>query len=65
MLPEDSDYTSILERIRETTRELDNCGDPLEAVAGVPGTGSLPISIAQHLNLVDWAGRQMRPGKRR
>jgi hypothetical protein len=29
-----------------------------------PGTGSLAISITAYLNLVDWTGRQMHPGKR-
>jgi hypothetical protein len=61
---EDSDYTSIQQRIRETALKLSHGNDPLEAVAGVPGTGSLAISIAQYLNLVDWTGRQMHPGKR-
>jgi hypothetical protein len=61
---EDSDYTSIQQRIRETARKLGSGGDQLEAVAGVPGTGSLAISIAQYLNLVDWTGRQMHHGKR-
>jgi hypothetical protein len=61
---EDSDYTSIQQRIRETALKLGNGGEQLEAVAGVPGTGSLAISIAQYLNLVDWTGRQMHPGKR-
>ncbi len=61
---EDSDYTSIQQRIRETARKLGSGADQLEAVVGVPGTGSLPISIAQYLNLVDWTGRQMHPGKR-
>jgi hypothetical protein len=61
---EDSDYTSIQQRIRETALKLGNGGEQLQAVAGVPGTGSLAISIAQYLNLVDWTGRQMHPGKR-
>ena len=54
--------TSFDQRIRETALKPVNCGDQLEAVAGVPGTGSLAISIAQYLNLVDWTGRQMHPG---
>ncbi len=54
----------IQQRIRDTARKLGSGGKQLEAVAGVPGTGSLPISIAQYLNLVDWTGRQMHPGKR-
>ncbi len=61
---EDSDYTSIQQRIRETARKLGCGGEQLKAVAGVPGTASLSISIAQYLNLVDWTGRQMHPGKR-
>ena len=38
---------------RDTALKLGNGGDQLEAVVGVPGTGSLAISIAQYLNLVD------------
>ncbi len=56
--------TSFEQRIRETARKLGSSGDQAEAVVGVPGTGSLPISIAHYLNLVDWTGRQMHPGKR-
>ncbi len=56
--------TSFEQRIRDTALNLGSGGDQLEAVAGVPGTGSLSISIAQYLNLVDWTGRQMHPGKR-
>ncbi len=52
------------QRIRDSTLNLSSCGDQLQAVVGVPGTGSLSISIAQYLNLVDWTGRQMHPGKR-
>jgi REP element-mobilizing transposase RayT len=61
---EESDYTSIQQRIQETARKLGGSGEQLQAVAGVSGTGSLSISIAQYLNLVDWTGRQMHPGKR-
>jgi REP element-mobilizing transposase RayT len=61
---EDSDFTSIQQRIRDTALKLGSGGNQLEAIAGVPGTGSLAISIAQYLNLVDWTGRQMHPGKR-
>jgi hypothetical protein len=61
---EDSHCTSVQQRIRDTALKLGSGGNQLEAVAGVPGTGSLPISIAQYLNLVDWTGRQIHPGKR-
>ncbi len=61
---EGSDYTSIQQRIRDTARKLGSSGDQLGPVAGVPGTCSLSVSIAQYLNLVDWTGRAMHPNKR-
>jgi hypothetical protein len=61
---EDSDYTSIQQRIRDTARKIGSGGDQLGPVAGVPGKCSLSVSIAQYLNLVDWTGRAMHPNKR-
>jgi hypothetical protein len=54
----------IQQRIRDTARKLGSGGEQLGPVAGVPGTCSLSVSIAQYLNLVDWTGRSMHPNKR-
>ena len=42
----------------------DRADEPLAAVAGPPCLGFLPLSGRQYLELVDWAGRQLHPGKR-
>ena len=45
----------LRQRIRETSLKLGNSGEQLQAVAGVPGTGSLAISIAQ--SIIEYATR--------
>jgi len=56
--PETSDYTSIQERIvhpdETTLRPL----DPRDEAAG------LPFTLKDYLELVDWAGREIKRGKR-
>ena len=43
----------------------DGAGDqPLAAIAGPACVGFLPLTANQYLELVDWAGRQLHPGKR-
>jgi hypothetical protein len=61
---DDSDYTSIEQRIRDTARKLGSDSDQPGPVAGVPGKCSLSVSIAQCLNLIDWTGRPMHPNRR-
>ena len=57
----DSDHTSIKRRIESTPTQQAN---PVCAIAGPPAVGFLPISEADYIRLVDWAGRQLHPGKR-
>jgi hypothetical protein len=56
----DSDNTSIKRRIENTPTEQSK---PVCAIAGPPAAGFLPISEADYICLVDWAGRQLYPGK--
>lgn len=56
--PEESAHTSVQARIEHRDAAL-------MPLAGDPGTGpALPICKAEYLALVDWTGRQVRPGKR-
>ena len=57
-----SQHTSIrrkLERMSNAQSE-----QPVSAVAGQPLIGFLPITEAEYIELVDWAGRQLHPAKR-
>lgn len=57
--PEQSDYTSIQQRIRESRNAC------LLPFAGYCGNDSgIPFGLNDYLELVDWAGRAMQPGKR-
>lgn len=56
-----SRHTSIKQRIERPPTRLT---EPLCAVAGPEAAGFLPISEADYIRLVDWAGRQLHPGKR-
>ena len=56
--PEDSDFTSIQERIRHPgTCDLASFG------ADANTTGVIPCHFPDYLQLVDWAGRSIHPGK--
>ena len=57
--PEQSDYTSLSARIRNP---CDNCLVPFTEL-GDDASG-IPFSLEEYLKLVDWAGRQIRSGKR-
>lgn len=74
--PEESEYTSIQERIRAwakqqqaRTKESAQCTlqDVLSSLLSFSSpqseTGSLPFSFEDYLDLVDWTGRAIRPGK--
>lgn len=58
---EDSAHTSVVRRL---VQPEDMLVQPLDAVAGPTVAGCLPISEGEYLRLVDWTGRQLRPGKR-
>ena len=55
--PEQSDFTSIQERIRQPD------SDRLMAI-GDHGADSLPCSLRDYLELVDWGGREIKHNKR-
>jgi REP element-mobilizing transposase RayT len=69
--PEESEFTSIYERIRELKPNLTKNG-----VAGAPAVGlrrfassghrdsAIPFGLQEYLALVDWTGRAIRPDKR-
>lgn len=56
--PETSDYTSIQERIVHPLEKTLRPFDPDAAAAG------LPFTLQDYLELVDWAGREIKRGKR-
>lgn len=56
-----SAHTSIKARLSRPPAEH---ATPIREVAGPPAVGILPISEADYIELVDWAGRQLRPGTR-
>ncbi|MCK7592294.1 transposase [Pseudomarimonas salicorniae] len=56
-----SKHTSIHRRLSAHATAQ---AQPLREVAGPAAIGFLPISEADYIRLVDWAGRQLNPGKR-
>ena len=58
-----SQHTSIQSRIAFTRRNPETLHTALTPLAGCIAT-HLPINTADYLALVEWAGRQLRPGKR-
>jgi hypothetical protein len=57
----ESDHTSIKRRLEGPPPQQT---ESVCAIAGPPAVGFLPISEADYIQLVDWAGRQLHPGKR-
>lgn len=62
--PEQSDYTSIQARIEFRDQMLAALAAGNSNKEKNSGAFSLPISRADYLRLVDYTGRQLRPGKR-
>jgi hypothetical protein len=70
---EHSDHTSVQARANALRADLDKADAPLRPIAGV-GAGfgvivdnalsRLPMSNRQYIELVDFTGRQLKPGKR-
>jgi putative transposase len=74
--PEESDFTSIQERIRHYQKVLEQTDKPAEAAATAPGhllpfvggehhdnPKGLNFSLPDYLELTDWAGRAIREDK--
>ena len=57
-----SAHTSIRQRLQH--RAPSKASAPLSQVAGVSISGRLPLSLDEYIELVDWTGRQLHPGKR-
>jgi len=68
--PEDSDYTSIQQRVRHAVSgETDGSSQSTELMPFVGNPRQdmpkgLPFRLGDYLELVDWSGRAMREGKR-
>ena len=61
--PEDSAHTSATARIATAGKTPQTLDMPLSPILGVPRP-SLAITTADYLQLLDWTGRQLAPGKR-
>jgi hypothetical protein len=61
--PESSAYTSVSERMEAVRLMPELRGAALQPIAGV-STGILSLSTADYLEIVDWTGRVLAPGKR-
>jgi len=62
--PEDSDYTSIQQRIRRADEHTLMAFKHDPATVGEDTRPFLPFALPDYLEFVDWAGRVIRPGKR-
>ena len=58
---EDSAHTSILQRLK--TLQADAVQQPLRPVIGLLAP-CLPLSMGEYIELAEWTGKQLRPGKR-
>ena len=66
--PEESEFTSIFERIRSVRHQPKSSKEPplwLTPIANLDNSrGFLPISLSEYLTLVDETGRELKNGKR-
>ncbi len=67
--PEESDYTSIQQRIQEALNQTTPSGNrpilmPLVKQEGDKHPNAIGLTAIDYLELVDWAGRTIREGKR-
>ena len=58
---DDSAHTSILQRLK--TLQADAVRQPLRPVIGLLAP-CLPLSVGEYIELAEWTGKQLRPGKR-
>jgi hypothetical protein len=59
----DSRHTSVKQRAEDIQPGRIDPSETLEPIAGI-GQSVLALTNAQYIELVDWSGRQMYPGKR-
>ncbi len=59
---QDSDHTSIKARL-DAAHPTD-AAKPLAPILGKPLVAMLPLTLGDYLELVEWTGQQVRPGKR-
>jgi hypothetical protein len=68
--PEDSEFTSIYDRIKRVRLTSEGQSSPISSLPlrpfsdGIKGNHSIPFLLRDYLSLVDWSGRAMRAGKR-
>jgi REP element-mobilizing transposase RayT len=68
--PEDSEFTSIYERIKRIRFTSEGQSSPTSSLPlrpfsdGIKGNHSIPFLLRDYLSLVDWSGRAIRAGKR-
>ena len=61
---EDSEHTSVKLRLDALRKQPELADKPLQPIAGICVFQRLPMSNRQYIDLVDFTGRQIRPGKR-
>ena len=65
--PEQSDFTSIQQRIEQSNPETESLADAIPRLLGFSGRldddQGLPFSLEDYLSLVDWSGRAIHPNK--
>ena len=61
---EDSEHPSVALRLDALRAQPDLADKPLQPIAGIGAVQRLPMSNRQYIDLVDFTGRQLRPGKR-
>ena len=58
------DFTSAALRLASVEKAPEQLHEPLRPIAGVMTAHCLPLTTAAYLQLLDWTGRQVHPGKR-
>ena len=61
---EDSAHTSVALRLQALVEQPEIADHPLQPIVGISCYQRLPMSNRQYIDLVEWTGRQIRPGKR-
>jgi REP element-mobilizing transposase RayT len=59
-----SSHTSVARRMRALQRKPQHANARMNVIAGRTHSRGLSLSTAQYIELLDWTGRQLRPGKK-